>query len=85
MQSDFEAGIKKRYSNVTGSRNVSKAPIKTDLHVKQQPAIAQSATAVEITKKRSRWDSSSSLDGLAKSSGISSVVPLLLPACGKEV
>jgi hypothetical protein len=47
---------------------------------KQQAVPAQSAGSTDVPKKKSRWDSSGSLDGLGKTAAASSVVAAALAA-----
>lgn len=78
-QSDFEAGIKKRYSAPSSNKSalVKSTQIPSLVGQKQPPAavpLKGAEAAVDAPKKKSRWDSSSSLDGLAKSSAVAAAL-----------
>lgn len=73
-QSDFEAGIKKRYSAPSSNKSAIVKPIPAFTGLKQALPIQSTESVVEIPKKKSRWDSSSSLDSLAKSSAVAAAL-----------
>jgi hypothetical protein len=73
-QSDFEAGIKKRYSAPSSNKSAIVKPIPAFTGQKQSLPIQSAETVVEVPKKKSRWDSSSSLDSLAKSSAVAAAL-----------
>lgn len=116
VQSDFEANIKKRYSNTNISstakqtksiiaiqkiQNLSSQAVQVPIQIQQGQGQQQSSSKVQdlsalvsllptanasnvgkgnVPKKRSRWDTTSSVEALGKSNNVSDIAPTTMTA-----